>query len=192
MAGLLRVVPVVRGVGFDFVATHGLHYAKIDGTDFTEADIIQLVTAWETEALPKLRALMHQALDVVGLDVKAAPNFERVHYVSYQAGAQRGTAPGNALPTFVAGCLSLRTRQPGRSGRGRIYLPPSGEDFSINQPQAEYINALNAYGQAIKDNMETYGYSLMVYSRKNGVAYLVTSYSAVPYWASQVRRKVRL
>lgn len=52
---------------------------------------------------------------------------------------------GNSLPLQTSMCLSLRTDVPGRSGRGRMYLPAHGSTLTVHQfPTADVENVVTA------------------------------------------------
>lgn len=85
-----------------------------------------------------------------------------------------GVQTGDALPTFCAGLLSLRTGFTGRSRVGRIYLPGVSEDLSgQSRLEGAYLALLQSLGGTL---LSRYGPSgsfaharIGVFSRKLGV-----------------------
>lgn len=76
-----------------------------------------------------------------------------------------GTSTSNTMPAYVALVTSLRTDGPGRSGRGRIYLPYTGGTLSSTSLQA---NVLSTLGPAVKNFYS----ALIANYTLNGVAWL--------------------
>jgi len=107
------------------------------------------------------------------------PEFE-----SIPTGSTSGGGSGEWLPSFCAALISLSTTRPGRSGKGRMYIPGIPENASVESfldPTEPYWAALLAFAACVVLNfihpdggVGTDSWDMMVYSRKIGG-------SALPY-----------
>lgn len=81
--------------------------------------------------------------------------------------AVSGSAAGDALPSQVALCISLRTASTGKSGRGRVYLPGWSEAFNVANgiASAGIATAAVTFIQAIDTALKSNGMALGVLSR---------------------------
>lgn len=85
-----------------------------------------------------------------------------------------GAQDGNALPSYCAGLLSLRTGLTGRSRVGRLYVPGCAENQCSNSRlEGQYLGLLQSLGSALLGQFgptasPAYG-RIGVFSRKLGV-----------------------
>lgn len=114
--------------------------------------------------------------------------------------ATPGGIASESSPNNVAACVSIRTAQRGRSGRGRNYLPgvPNGQ-VTLNTMSAPFMNAIiDAYLMLIGAGTFVAGWQYVVLSRRtgslprpNGIGIPVTGVQfTTPYVRSMRSREV--
>lgn len=145
-----------------------------------------------------IRPLMSLQASYRGLQIRRITPNPTADWVSVM-GAAVGTVAGEALPGQASGLLSLRTALPGKSFRGREYVPFPGE--SDNQadakPIAGYLTRLVSLA-ALWLNNQTYAQvgvpanttviRGVIYSKKLGSRSDITTAIARNGWATQRRR----
>lgn len=107
-----------------------------------------------------------------------------------------GTLTGDQLPRQVSGLMTKRTGSPGKSGRGRIYVPFPTEvmSSSAGEPTGPYSTLLGTLRTAmlanvnVVDGINTAILSPAVFSRTLGIDSLMTDITARTHWATQRRR----
>lgn len=125
-----------------------------------------LVGWWNTSYKP-LVATTFSLTEVYVTDLTAQNSFT----VSYVTGLPSpGTSPGDQLPANASLCVSLRTANRGRSGRGRNFAFPTDEGRATGSfYTASYTNAVvAAYQLLMGAGTFTPGLQLIVLSRFSG------------------------
>jgi len=111
-----------------------LHFAtntQINDPPAADALILQLLVALLACCTEQLLAAVTQDWTLTGLDgVRIAPAVQDP-VVQAAPGGSVGTA-GVCSVSFAASLIQVRTGGGGRSGRGRIFLPPAGEAETTN------------------------------------------------------------
>jgi len=108
-----------------------------------------------------------------------------------------GDLVDDALPSVLAGVLSLRTATPGKSYRGRLFLFPSTElaNLATGRPTIGYIAQMTALGVALATTLAAGGgpntATLVpaVFSRTLSVATPVTTVLSRDEWGTMRSRK---
>jgi hypothetical protein len=165
------------------------HFVCVGPTADVELHLIQvLLTCFITHLLPVLsqywslkRIVWRQVSPVLGLD-----------QISVPVGQDTGGTLGPVEPSFVAAVLSLRTLYPGRSGRGRKYIPGIPETATIGSnfdPAAPFWNGLVAFALCLVTEFvhpDPAGgsdmFDISVYSRKQGgtvLPYPIAAFHAI-------------
>lgn len=100
---------------------------------------------------------------------------------------------GDGLPLQVAPMIQLYTGQAGRSGRGRIFLPPPVEDKAAEMSlSSSGATIVNNFASALVSGLDAAGWPMAVWSRKNEALYTVTSTHVDNVLDTQKRRQERL
>ena len=88
-----------------------------------------------------------------------------------------GTGATAALPFDVALCASKETTTPGRTGRGRLFLPPLvAGDLSNGHVAAAAVTAMVAAVKAMYDSLIGAGFTLNLYGRKSHVIFNLSGF----------------
>jgi len=101
-----------------------------------------------------------------------------------------GSVGGDPLPPQVAGVITLRTPTLGRRGRGRLYLPPTGESYNTGgQPSAGYksgaIGVMDLIYAMSTANASYAEWLWGVWSTADQAFRIITSYSPRVLWGTQ-------
>jgi len=141
------------------------------------------LAVWFTDNLAPLLSDDWSAVRVRCSDLTTATGV-----VAETAAAQAGGISGEANPNNVAACVSFRTAQRGRSGRGRNFVPGiPGSLVTLNTLDSTFITDLIAvYTSMIGVGTFTAGWQWVVLSRvtggsprANGIGLPVTSVTMV-------------
>jgi hypothetical protein len=101
-----------------------------------------------------------------------------------------GQGPGDALPQEVAVCVTLRTRTPGPSGRGRMFMPPplvttvTPEGRLSPSPQASFAAGIALMLQAMATATHT-----PVLHTKGGIDRLISGVDCGDVFDAMRRRR---
>ena len=109
---------------------------------------------------------------------------------------ETGVVTGEIMPGQVAGVVTLQTSFPGKSYRGRLYMPFASEDDSVNgKPGTTYKTNLGTmagsfignflFGSGGNESIVT----SCVYSVTNHVATTIQSLVVRPFWGTQRKRR---
>lgn len=107
-----------------------------------------------------------------------------------------GTRVANNMSPQTAGLIRLRTATPGRSSRGRLYMPFPTEDRNGDdgKPLVGYLGSLDLLGNVFTADRvvglapNTVTIRGCIYSRKQNLTYSITSRQAQTVWATIRRR----
>lgn len=151
--------------------------------------------------------LMTMLLDCISTDaIINSVNVRRIlpapdvpyHRVLGAAEALEGTRAGQVVPTQACLLVSLYSNEPGRSGRGRIYVPGVSEtDQNEGKLLQSFFNAqVGALTNELDDPIAMTGADtgevrLAIYSRTLGQANDVLTATAQPNLATQRSRRAR-
>lgn len=155
-------------------------------------NVMHFHTATDHLTLTQLQALADHVVTVWTTDIKGivsnkdklvhvrTQDLSTVPYVTFdETVSVVGLDSTIELPKQIAACLSLSSTHPGRSGRGRIYQGSLCESSIAagGVLTATCISQMQTYGNDLKTNFVSGSatFNLAVYSRKNGLAYDVTS-----------------
>lgn len=174
------------------------YYFEVSGGGITPTNLNTLtfaVGSWYADQIMPNLSEDFTANQAVGIDLTTATG-----PVASAPIAVSGSVVSESSPNNVAACVSVRTAQRGRSGRGRNYLPgvPNGQ-VTLNTMSAPFMNAIiDAYLLLIGAGTFVAGWQYVVLSRQTGgalrptgVAIPVTSVLFVsPYVRSMRSREV--
>lgn len=134
-------------------------------TQTTLQNLVNNVATWFTDNLAPLLSDDWQALRVRGADLTTATGV-----IAEAAAVAAGGVGGEANPNNVAACVSFRTAQRGRSGRGRNFVPGiPGAAVTLNTIDSALIsNLIAAYTVLIGVGTFTPGWQWVVLSRQTG------------------------
>lgn len=143
-----------------------LHFVNSGGV--TEQNLTTLtndVRDWFINSLAPLLSQDWSTQRVIGIDLSSLTG-PRVEAGFTFPG---GTA-GEAAPNNVAACVSLRTAQRGRSGRGRNFVPGiPNTAVTLNTLDTPFITSLlTVYGDLIGAGTFSTGWQLCIVSRFSG------------------------
>jgi hypothetical protein len=108
-----------------------------------------------------------------------------------------GTGGPTPLPGQVSGMLTKRTGFPGRSGRGRIYIPFPSDAFvepTNNVPTAAYVGKLQQIANFYAADFSfvaggtSYTFQPVLFRKKTKTVTPLTAVQTRPRWATQRRR----
>lgn len=136
-------------------------------TQATLQSLVNAVAVWFTDNLAPLLSDDWQALRVRGADLTTATGV-----IAEAAAVAAGGVGGEANPNNVAACVSFRTAQRGRSGRGRNFVPGiPGAAVTLNTIDSALISDLiAAYTVLIGVGTFVAGWQWVVLSRQTGGA----------------------
>lgn len=184
-----RLNCIWRQTGTENYAVNGFTYRATEPTIFDTQEQ-DLVEAFKLDVETLYNDIVHEDFQLVRYQVVPKPGGT----VAYEVGAAvSGQQTGERLPSQIAGLISWRTGVPGRSGRGRTYLPPINEGSqSDGYMSTTYFDAVTAFATAAKEignHISTAVYELAVWSEKQGVGRVVTSFRVEALLASQRGRR---
>lgn len=156
------------------------------GKDMWDAFIFSCESTYE--------ALISSVLSTIEVQFGKEPTFETEEVVVTPY--LQGAVTGDAMPGQICGVLSRRTATLSRRGRGRLYIPSTGESMNAGGlPSSTYTNALQAFGDSmlpeIGDGITSGPYTPMLWSVADQEAREITSFQARSLWGIQ-RDRFRL
>lgn len=157
---------LIRGVVDDQLTLLDLHwFASGAITQLTLQNITDAVAGWASTTLAPLLSDDWSLTGVDGVDLGSATGV-----VAFNSTVTLGGITGEANPNNVAACVSLRTSQRGRSGRGRNFVPGiPGSVVTLNTLDSTFIaNLVDGYGQLVGPGTFETGWQLVVLSRVTG------------------------
>lgn len=168
-------VPDVAGVRLQGVMDNQLTlndlYFQISGGGINAAGLVNLavnVADWWTLNVVPLLSRDFASVRVIATDLGSATG-----PIGEATAAATGGVDLEAVPNNVAACVSFRTDQRGRSGRGRNYVPGiPGSQVALNTLDPTFItNLVSAYVLLVGAGTFTPGWQWGVVSRQTaGVA----------------------
>lgn len=116
-------------------------------------------------------------------------------FTATDGGGQSGSG-GEVLPRQTCGIITLRTAEPGRAGRGRVYFPFPGESHTTidGRPNPAYLADLNDLGDRfvntwmLSEEELVINFKGVLYHRSAGTTTNLTGYQTRQKWATQRRR----
>jgi len=147
-----------------------------------------LVQAWIATAEPAYIDLFTSFIAITQYQAAKAPLFLTEHIADFVGTA--GTLTGDPLPPRTSICLSNRTIDLSRRGRGRVYLPPASESTNTDgHPASAYVTSVFDFGDlllsGIGDEITTALWTPMMWSEADQEAKQITSFFVTPAWRSQ-------
>jgi hypothetical protein len=166
-----------------------LHF-QVPGTSVTPAEVDAVaadVKAWTNQLYRMLISSQVIFDDITATDASGENGYQKTESMTgIIGGATNAPAPGNACAV-----VTLHTAQPGRSGRGRVYVMDGPAEAFTNADTvlASYQTQLQAaFDLLVTPTNGDPGYSLAVGSRKGLCSFDVTSAVAHSYIGSQKDR----
>lgn len=164
-----------------FAVGHWLFTGTYGNQATADADALEFKNLFTTNLLPSAKAL-------VGSDTI----YQRLTLYNYTGGASTaafmsvqpitggtGNSVGSSLPLQTSLVASLRSAQPGRSGRGRMYFPCTAYNLSnhlvVNAGALALANACAAYFNAINGSATSINSLAAVVSDARSAYYPLTS-----------------
>jgi len=130
-------------------AENQFHFKQLDDLIF-DTPGEDLVEAFKNEVEPSYIQCVSGQWGIVNYIVKEQPSNLTVYEEAVPD--HSGALSGDALPPQVATILSYKSAHPGRTGKGRVYLPPANEASS---------GTLGTPGSTLNSSVETLGDDLM-------------------------------
>ena len=151
-----------------------------------------LIAAFKDRVIPNLIAGTTNLLAVIKMTVAPMP----LGAVSHEDFEQfDGEVTGDAMPAQNAPLISFRTALLAKRGRGRIFLPPSGEsNNAVGRPTSTFFAFLFTLGGNLLEDMDVTdaffaGWTLNVWSGADQVGRPVLSTVPRSFWGSQRDRR---
>jgi len=173
-------------------------YFAISGGGITPTNIAQLADAMDDWAAANLALKLSEDWSytrVVAFDLTAADG-----PIAVASNPTTGAIASEAAPNNVAACISLRTAQRGRSGRGRNFIPGvPGNAVTLNTLSGPFMaDIILAYENLIGAGTFLAGWQQVIVSRQTGGALRPTGLAipvvscefTVPYVRSMRTREV--
>jgi len=162
------------------IAENQFHFSQVSVLVFdTPAE--DLHDAFINQAEPALVACVSGQWSLINYRIVSQPSGLTV--AEFAVDDHSGALTGDALPPQVSTLMSFRTAHPGRTGKGRVYLPPANEANSglIGTPSTTLVGLVTALGAALMDmhseSIEYAGWDWGVWSEKDQAFYKATSVS---------------
>ena len=182
-----RLSCVWRSATTNKVAVNNFHFiATLDPVfDTQEEDLYERFFA---EVAGPYVNLVTGLLTLDKIAIGVGPGFETT-FVRDGLG-QGGQVGGDAMPPRNAGVLSYSTNVLSRRGRGRFFLPPTGESMNAaGRPNATYLTAEQTLIDALvgmgTGGILTGNYDVAMYSEADAVTRAITSFTRRRFWGSQ-------
>lgn len=145
---------------------------------------------------PLVRPLMHNTALWWGTGARHFRPLPISTEFSCIANQGAGNIAGDRMPRQVAGLISLRTAQAGRSGRGRLYIPFPGEASNDidGTPTLAWNTLAQTLATAVKATQTIVGAGTsttlkpVVWSRAQNQRYAILTTLVRTNWATQRRR----
>jgi len=172
-----------------------VHPACINNFYFEQLDALILDTppqdlyqAWAASFEAAYCALFTSFIAITQYQFAKAPLFLTEEVFDFTG--VPGTLTGDPLPPRTSICLSNRTADFSRRGRGRVYLPPASESTNTNgSPVNTYVESVRDFGDSllpfIGDGVTTSRWSPNMWSEADQLAKEIVSFFVTPQWTSQ-------
>lgn len=185
----LKLVVVSKFQGTDNEIVNSFHYTDVAGT---AANVPQaLVDAWIAEVSAGYYSLIHSTIQGVRMTVYDTDTGVTL-LESTANSALVGGGGGEALPNIISAVIKWQTGTPGRSGKGRTFMPPAGEANSngniVQEPYRGFVNDVATSMISISDPATLHSFQLVIYSKKNLSQAWVVSASVRDTWGRQSKR----
>lgn len=189
----LRLIARMNG----YVLEHVLSY-KANNSTGGGAQASDIIAAWITANMTTMMDSVSVAATMESLTLNKVNAAGKLLLPPYTAlDATPGASVGDALPQQIAGLLSTVTAVVGRSGRGRLFLWPSGEGSNDAQgrPNTAYKTSVLAFATSLFTPIsagtlpDTTGLLFGVLSRKTSTFNAVTDAVIRPVWSQLRKRK---
>lgn len=147
-----------------------------------------LVEAFRDDVEVTYQGSVHSTYFLIKYTVKAQPSgLTAYEFIPPTVAGGNG---GDMLPPQTAAVLSIRSGHLGRTGRGRVYLPPTSEANSgpLGQPIAAYLTFMSDLATAIagiESNVLYAGWQWGVWSVKDQQFYEMVSTAPNSRWGTQ-------
>lgn len=157
----------------------------------------QMADKMSTRVAAAIKPVLSGNAEYYGIDWRQWIGNTLGNPVTSKLNAGIGTNAGDCLPRLVCGLLAWQTAQPGRKGRGRMYVPFPGESANSANgiPDPTYVGPLLTLGTTLAgpavltQDVNTIGtFSLTVRNRALQIFNPVAVVSARGKWAMQRRR----
>lgn len=165
------------------------HNVRSGSSGWTKVLLDLLIEAIVTIAIPKLRDYLTTSYRVQSITAtQRIPNGAQSRRIF--APSLPGTVANEALPANSALAATVSSGSRGRSSQGGFFLPAAGEGFNLDgTPTQQALQRANDYGIAIAQAAAAgNGNKLTVFSRKQGIDYIVASIGFDARWDSQRNR----
>lgn len=184
-----RLVCQWRVAGTANLIVNGFTYRAQSGT-ILQTQEEDLVAAFKATVETEYNDIVHSTLTLEKYSVIPKPGGA----VTYEEIASAtGQQVGDCLPYQTSALISWKTGIPGRSNRGRTYLPPANEGSQAGGVLvAAYVTAIEEFADAalqVGDGITTDIYDLGVWSERLSQFRPVTSYVINPVMATQRGRR---
>jgi hypothetical protein len=183
-------------VAFNFVSNEkpwqNIIYYTLNGAFPSNWNIATAAAALDAKFETKWRAIMNGQCEYAGVDLRVN-NAGIVSTVStFLSGS--GSGSGQPIPDEVAAVVRLQTDQPGKSGRGRLFLSGlDGDGFLDGHFTPTFHTTLQTLGTEIQTHMtdQTIDWHAGVFSRHTASIHDILTTAVPVTTATQRRRRAR-
>jgi hypothetical protein len=194
--------PSIDGVDYQVRIKWLLHGQQcINVLNFTSRGVVDLITDVLEPILAcvtdNLLPVLSDDITLQGADIKSITGSVLQEAESTLVSANVGGDSADSLPSINAAVVALRTTHPGRTGRGRMFLPGIPEDHqSASSVDATFIAAAVAFLACMaaayvnSDPLATPFFHWAVRSRKDNQNYPITSTAVRSVVGSMRSRKI--
>jgi len=171
-----------------------LHF-RVSAVAGTSTNDTNAATAVSGAFAAPMKALLSENAEFIGVTVQIIRSTRRPKVYTL-ADAAPGTVLGDSNPRQVAGLVTKLSATASKSGRGRFYVPFSGE--ADNEPGAtpsgDYVTRLQTLGAQIVTPItagaggNTAVLTPVLYNRETFFTIDINDYTARTYWATCRRR----
>lgn len=159
LAGEHYIVDIICGKG-DQNSSFRLYYIKTAGTDPTQAQLNTFANTIFTTLAVSLLPVIAGAAQFRQVRMLIAGGSAEMEAYS-NVGAADGSGSGDMMPEENAVVIQRRTGLPGRSKRGRVYIPYVSEEAAIDSTlDAPYITLYKSLATALKTPLVSGGITL--------------------------------
>lgn len=174
-----------------------VHHYEVRGASTPAPSLADCARATDTQLVAAVKACLSAQAHYYGVGARIIfPGAASVEEFG-QDGDGAGDATGDTLPRFTSGIITLRTALPGRSHRGRKYVPFPTEAFNAApdfEPNDTYLTLLNTLGVAlvapftVTAGAASCTMNPVIYSRLLSNTFDITNYISRRKWGLQHRR----
>lgn len=174
------------------VAQNNIHFRQ-DSELILDTPAEDLCAAFVEVAAPAFQSCISENYALTGLVVKNRPDGLTVFETT--VADISGTRTGDQLPSQNSLVLNYKTAHPGRTGRGRLFLPPTGEDVNTGAglPSAGLIANGIAAGDALRamasGGLVFANWTWGLWSESDQMFYPTVSHKIKSNWGSQKGRR---